>query len=719
MLTKLYLLAIVSVLLTVPAAGQARPEAKTWAVVIGISKYQKLPGGQQLQFAARDATTFIEAIQKRGVSAQNVKLFTGSEATAAAIKSAIGNWLARSALESDTVLIFFSGQGLFEREFGESYLLAYDSDPRDPYGTALSLSELTQAVNRRVRSGRVLVIADAVRRDFFDPESDPNSAALFEQGFDQLTASRPGVSAILASGPGEFSREGERWGGRGVFTKHLADVLFDGADKSGNLAVTTGELFDLLKGRVADDTAGKQHPWRSGTAVAQRDLARVERQTQPSATSPPKPADTKPPLVQEQKPPSVSNTPASNTKIEAAPTVSTNERKPVSTPGAGEKKVEPVVRTVNDKKAESTPSSVSSAPPRVATTSASSAPKPTPAKPSPPKTSTLPSTDAGRGVQPETQPVHAEVAANVPVAPKPRVTPPSAVAVSSDRSANQPDNTSTSVPTARAEAAPLPLILQLEAAIASKNLLEPKNTSAWDFYQRLAADPAGAADAARLKPVLAEALAAQGRGIVGGDVRSDNVSERVDDFKRAGQMLARARTLAPDNREAIALEKLSAAEALVALQFYDEAERALTQLENAKLAAVDNALGLVYQGRLDTFRAERAFKRAIEVDSKWAAPHYNLATLYRSQQNQAALTEFEAAAALDSSNVSLLFALGDEYFTRQQWKQAAEAFRKAIALKPSDDNLHTKLGHSLYSQGLQDEANREYQKARELRAKQP
>ena len=102
-------------------------------------------------------------------------------------------------------------------------------------------------------------------------------------------------------------------------------------------------------------------------------------------------------------------------------------------------------------------------------------------------------------------------------------------------------------------------------------------------------------------------------------------------------MLARARTLAPDNGDVSALEKLSAAEALISLQFYDEAERALAPLQSAKLAAVENALGLVYQGKLDTWRAERAFKRASELDSKWAAPHYNLALLYRSQQNQAAL----------------------------------------------------------------------------------
>src|SRR6185503_10433542 len=188
-------------LLALPAtAQQPAREPKTLAVVIGISRYQKLPGGQQLQFADRDATSFADAIQKRGVNPQDIKLITGTEATASAIKSVIGNWLARSATESDTVLIFFSGHGVFEREFGESYLLAYDSDPKDPYGSALSVGELSQALSRRVRSGRVLLIADAMRRDFFDPETDAASATGFARALDQLAAARPGVSAIIASG---------------------------------------------------------------------------------------------------------------------------------------------------------------------------------------------------------------------------------------------------------------------------------------------------------------------------------------------------------------------------------------------------------------------------------------------------------------------------------------------------------------------------------------
>src|ERR1041384_5360093 len=267
MIKRTITLAIATALLASIAFGrQTNQTPRTWAVVIGISKYQRLPGGQQLQFAERDATLFSEAIQRLGVGSQNVRLLTGTEATTSAIKSSVGNWLARSVSDSDTVLIFFSGHGMFERDFGESYLLGYDSDPKDPYGTALSVSELTQALTKRLRAGKVLVVADAMRRGFFDPDTDPIMSKSFAESFDQLATARQGISTIIASGPGEFSREGQRWGGHGVFAKHLVDVLLDGANRNGDLATAADELFELLKGRVADDTAGKQHPVRHGSA---------------------------------------------------------------------------------------------------------------------------------------------------------------------------------------------------------------------------------------------------------------------------------------------------------------------------------------------------------------------------------------------------------------------------------------------------------------------
>ncbi|HWO02801.1 MAG TPA: caspase family protein [Blastocatellia bacterium] len=716
------------------SAGQAQT-SRTWAVVVGVSKYQRLPGGQQLQFADRDATLFADALRKAGVGAENIRTLIGAEATASAIKAVIGNWLARSAAEKDTVILFFSGHGIFEREFGESYLLGCDSDPKDPYTSALSVSEINQALKTRVRAHRVLILVDAVRRDFFDPDGAAQTdAASFTAAFNTLASSRAGASVMIASGPGEFSREGQRWDGHGVFTRHLADALATGGDRNADGLITAEELQEFVTTRVSDDTSGKQHPWRSKTAGADMIVARIERQSAPPSasarnepgarlaeatrdTSKPKPesptnhpagskADTKASSArdaQQPAPVSKGETDRSSIKPSPAPSVPANERTAASIPKTSEgaatpsaiKNPQPSPRTAEVESRREPPRSTRTSPPAIGKVDAPS--------------------------QDQTQPQREgdEVAvANMPAPPRPVASPPNVSRVSTEPMKTEPAPGSSTVPASSGASAPSPLVLQIEALIASKNLIEPKNAAAWDLYQRLNSDPSAAAEAARLKPMLANALADAARSAVAGDVRADNISDLVDDFKRAGQMFVRARALGSQDPELGLLEKLGAAEALIALQFYDEAERALSQLQTAKLAAAENASGLVFHGKLDTFRAERAFKRAIELDPKWAAPHYNLALLYRGQQNEQALVELESAAALDPANVSLVVALGDEYFAREQWQRAGEAFRNATVLRPSDASLHTKLGHALYSQGLKADADREYERARQLRGKQ-
>jgi Flp pilus assembly protein TadD len=182
-------------------------------------------------------------------------------------------------------------------------------------------------------------------------------------------------------------------------------------------------------------------------------------------------------------------------------------------------------------------------------------------------------------------------------------------------------------------------------------------------------------------------------------------------------MFSRARALAPSDLKIADLEKLSAAQALLALQFFEEAERSLSQIQGERSAFLENTLGLIYLGRLDSFRAERAFKRAAELRPDWATPLYNLSVLYKQGKSEAALETLERASSLDPQNSGILQALGDEYFAREKWQLASEAFRKAVALRPGDDALHTKLGHALFSLGQREEANREYQKAQELRSR--
>lgn len=736
--------------LAAPAAlqDQTGPRGKVVAVVIGVSKYAKLGGGQQLQFADRDALLMAEALRKAGVSADNLRVLAAQEATVAAIKSALGNWLARNAGADDTAIVFFSGHGLFEQEYGEAYLLGADSDAREPFATALSLDEINQALGKRVRARRVLLITDAMRRDFFDPDTNGTAAASFVQALDRLAAARAGLSVIAANSANEFSREGQRWNGQGVFARHLAAALATGQyiDHNNDGALTADEWVDVIARLVAEDTANKQHVWHSNTALAQIVITSISRNagaqiiagsaapatvtgstattpvsttTQPETRTVAAAGNPAPPPDNKTAQPMTKPAEAAADPPRSTPAVKPSSDKPVTntTSAKGDRAAAPAVRasvapgetSIARTEPLATPPAVKPPPPVTSARAPAS---------TPPATGVL--TPAESANQPSARTASPPaLAVSTPPPPRPATTLPKLgeVAAAPERGVG-PVATAAPVLTAKIESAPSPLILQLEAAIAAKNLLEPKSASAWELYQKLAADSATAADAARLRPTLTEALIAAGRGIVSGDVCSDSIANRVDDFRRAGQLLARARSLKPENTEISALEKLSAAQALIALQFYEEAERALAPLQTAKLAAVENAMGLVYQGQLDNFRAERAFKRAAEMAPNWSAPHYNLALLYRSQQNESALGELEQAAALDGNNAQMLVALGDEYFAKQQWPRAADSYRKALTVKPNESEWHTKLGHALYSQGLQAEANREYQKARELRGRQ-
>ena len=595
-----------------------------------MSKYAKLGGGQQLQFADRDALLIVEALKKAGVSADNLRVLAAQEATVAAIKSAIGNWLARTAGADDTAIIFFSGHGLFEQEFGEAYLLGADSDAKDPFSTALSLNEIHQALAKRVQARRVLLITDAMRRDFFDPDTNSAAASGFLQAFDQLAAARAGLSVIAANSANEFSREGQRWNGQGVFSKHLAAALATGQfiDRNHDGTLTADELFDVLAALVAEDTANKQHVWHSNTPLAQIAIASIPRNAnttaiatkevpatkpQPQATtaaSAATPSDTRitapavnAPQPLENKPaPTIIKTPvAAASPRDAAVAVqpsSSNAKSaglPVKDEAAAGRRNNSVAPVAH--KSES-PVAVTSPP--VDKTIARAAPPAAPpaAKPAPAPVTTArapvnapPATAVITPVENASQPTVSTATnpvstANTAPAPRPLASLPKLGEVA-DAPGRKVESIGPAPPlfAAPIEAAPSPLILQLEAAIAAKNLLAPKEASAWDLYQKLAADPSTASDAARLRPALVEALIAAGRAIVAGEVCSDSIADRVDDFRRAGQMLGRARSLKPDNAEISALEKLSAAQALIALQFYEEAERALAPLQTGNLAA--------------------------------------------------------------------------------------------------------------------------------------
>jgi tetratricopeptide (TPR) repeat protein len=742
--------------------------AQTWAVVIGIAKYPKLPDNQQLLFADKDAQDFAAAMQK--VSSSHVRLLVNREATTEAIKEAIGNWLAQSANETDTVYLYFSGHAIAETEYGEAYLLAYDSDAKLPYSTGVSLRELSYAISRRVRANRVLIIADAARRDFFDTEIVGDAPSkIFTTAFNQLSQWRNGISTLLSTSVGEYSREGQKWNSRGVFTNTLIEALTSGVAGKADGTLNAEEVFNTIATRLPKETSKKQHAMKSGASLAQFVIAghssvfanapapvqeRKEPATQSASTAQNATQQTQIPKSSEPdstaklnepiKPYKLNNVEAGSSKITPQPNAeslviegakkqqqtanqigkaSTNQSEAAKntqplassttnpapqqpTPSVTVNKVEPpksAQPNVNKiETAKTPPKNLNTG--EAVKTAAPNINKLEPAKP-------LASESKNAGTASPKQP---DAPPSAPVKSKPA--PPAVAAVSTTNANGGSEPVTASIALAVSSPAPAPLLLDFEAAMKAGRLVDPKGNNAWDFYQQMNQQQALSADVARQKSRLAEALFSAGKDALSTDVRADNISDKVEDFKRAGQMLTKARSLTPEKTEIAALEKLSAAVALISLQFYDEAEKALLLLP--KSAAAENALGIVYAGKLDTWKAERAFKNACEMEQTFAAPHYNLGLLYRSQKNEAALAEFEKAAELDGKNYAPQLAVGDEYFAQNKWQQAAEAYRKAVAARPFDDALHTKLGHALYSQGLREEANKEYQKAKEIRSKQ-
>jgi len=767
-----FYLVVISLLVCAEAVfGQSPP--RTWAVVIGISRYPGLPGGQQLQFAERDAQSFASALQAGGISATNIRVLLGQQASLPAIKEALGSWLARSAGPQDTVIIFFSGHGYVEHSFDEAYLLAEDSKPQNVFATGLSLAEIRHIVESRIKAGRVVILADSVRKDLFDPDSDgPGLTETFFKATSEIAASKPNTSVIVASSPGEFSWEGRRWGEMGLFTRTLIDGMAGKADKNGDGSVTESELFRFLSDQLPAETSGKQHPWHTRTEATEAVLSRgpsagsriataapiesagTDRRKNGKAISEPNAGVRSPATAPSSSQSGATQSGATQSgatgRLEAqAPSIPENRgvhkeaerpsRRPEMPLGAGAATDAPptaisaagstaagsskastdagAARPAAKGSVAEVPNARVSAASRSPAEPASPLPSRPPAKatglsqPGPPALGTA---EAGGPVTTPGGSVSGIGTREAPPPPRPLVLLPNPHPI-----ATGPEESSRTGPVGRlpvepAGATPSPLLLQLELALDQGSIVSPSGSSAWDLYQKLVAVDPPPKELSQLKARLTNEMMVRSKAIVAGDIRSDNISTNVDDFRLAGQMLTRLHSFQPDDSDIAKLQKLSAAEALIALQFYDEAVKALEPLRVPATGWVENALGLATLGQLSDFEAERHFKRAIEQEPKWAAPHYNLGLLYRNQKKEDSLAEVEQAARLDTSNPAILAALGDEHFERKHWTEAAAAYRAALTIRPEDGALHTKLGHALYSQGLRDEADKEYQKAKQL-----
>ncbi len=139
---------------------------KTYALLVGISNYQRLLREQFLHFADRDANTFYEHLQsgKGGsVPEDNVGLLLNDKATTAKLRDNIRQLLRNRASIHDTVVLFVAAHGIVSDtpDDKDAYIVTYDTDSQDLRSTALPMAEVERVMDEDIEHvGRVLVFID-------------------------------------------------------------------------------------------------------------------------------------------------------------------------------------------------------------------------------------------------------------------------------------------------------------------------------------------------------------------------------------------------------------------------------------------------------------------------------------------------------------------------------------------------------------------------------
>ncbi len=110
--------------------------------------------------------------------------------------------------------------------------------------------------------------------------------------------------------------------------------------------------------------------------------------------------------------------------------------------------------------------------------------------------------------------------------------------------------------------------------------------------------------------------------------------------------------------------------------------------------------------------AGREFRRAIELDSRYATAHQWYAFLLASQGRlEEALVEAHTAQELDPASVSIRRALGYVYLYARRYDQARYHLTRAIAMNPVAEESYRVLGLALALDGQYDEAARALREA--------
>ncbi|MCA9471568.1 MAG: caspase family protein [Nitrospira sp.] len=256
-------------------------KGKIWAVVIGISRYDKV---RPLKYADNDALAFHEYLMNDvGIPAEHLTSLINEQATLVNLKRTLGTELKRKAGPKDTVIIYYAGHGAPETDSAspdgdglEKYLIPYDADPQDLYTTGLPMREV-ETIFDRIAAERVIFITDSCYSGATAGRTFSTAArrAVVSDNFLSRLAEGKGRVVLTASRASEVSEERDDLR-HGVFTYYLLEGLKGKADFDADGIITVDEAYSYVSTQVPSVTGQNQHPVKKGEVEGQLIMGRVQ-----------------------------------------------------------------------------------------------------------------------------------------------------------------------------------------------------------------------------------------------------------------------------------------------------------------------------------------------------------------------------------------------------------------------------------------------------------
>jgi tetratricopeptide (TPR) repeat protein len=277
--------------------GEKKP-GKTYALIVGISKYQNDPPVTSLQFADKDAESFAGLLQKpiagEMTGQDQIRLLTNEHATRAAIDDAVREISKDNGAPENTLVIFVAAHGIYLKTEEDPdthktiqrdpYILTYDSNPQDAKMTGYPMDDFRVMVAKQaIQFGRVLVFLDVCHAGNV---AGISGGGELEEVVKKVWEGRAGdLGVLLASHSHKFAVESASFGGgHGAFSYFVLAGMNGAAASTGETSISFADLAVYVIKNVRDFTRSQQIPDKSST---NDDMVVIPDTTKPGMTMPP------------------------------------------------------------------------------------------------------------------------------------------------------------------------------------------------------------------------------------------------------------------------------------------------------------------------------------------------------------------------------------------------------------------------------------------------